>query len=509
MAADALTPGAPASTLRRVTAPAGTPRFIAALLLVLGLLATPGRARGEPTGARILESRGQAVVHPARGAEAAAAVGDVLAQGSRLRTGADGLVVLALAEGITLRLAPSSSLLVQASPKPGGRLRLVVPFGRVAAVVRAPASDLVIATPSAVCSVHGTELEVQVADDGAVRVLVREGSVAVDADTGQSLVAAGQELEADERSMSLPVAASGLPPERWLKARSERLRAQASLIVDALAARLTSRLTEIDALAAGQRDAASRRDAARARVARGDDAAGDDVRRLERRLAEITGKLELVGAQATAELGHAARLQDLAVGPLAPTLAPRLRDKAALVQAVKERVEATLDESARVVEPRPDAVLAVDTPEVAAPAPLPDARALEQGHAAVARLRGVVDRLRRRLDDARDERDVVALGCIDEKLAAARSLLDAAASAEAALLEAVSRRDGDTAAHQVEMIDVARARGDRLLAQGSACVGARAVYAGETSVELVHDAPPSAAIVPPASRGGTPAASHP
>lgn len=506
-----MTPGAPTSTLRRVTAPAGTPRFTAALLLVLGLLATPGRALGERVGAPILESRGQVLVQPARGAAAVAVVGEVLAPGSRLYTGVGAHVVLALADGTTLRLGPSSSLLVQASPKPVGRLRLVVPFGRIDAVVRAPASDLVIATPSAVCSVRGTEVDLQVADDGAVRVLVRAGSVAVDADTGQSLVAAGQELEADERSMSLPVAASDLAPERWLKARAERLRAQAGRIVDALATRLASRLSEIDALAAAQRDAAFRRDAARTRLARGDAAAFDDVRRLERRLAEITGKLELVGAQATAELGHAARLQDLAVGPLAPTLAPRLREKAALVQVVQDRVEATLDESARVVEPRPNDALAVSGPAVdsRAPTPLPDARALEQGHAAVARLQRVVDRLRRRLDDARDERDVVAFGCIDEKLAAARSLHDAAASAEVALLEAVSRRDADAAAHQAEMIDVARARGDRLLAQGSACVGERAVYAGETLVELVHDAPPSAVVVPSSPRGGTPAASHP
>jgi hypothetical protein len=464
------------------------------LLLAVGTLAAAAPSLGAPVGARIVEAAGQVVVRSPRGADVEAVVGEVLGAGSRLRTGAGGGAVLALEDGSILRLAPDSSTLLQASHSPARRQLLVVSSGRVTLEVRASGRDLVVATPSAVCTVRGTELEVQVADDGAMRVLVRDGTVAVDADTGQGVVEPGQQLEADERSMSLPVAAAGQPPfERWRVVRGERLRTQAGGIVDALAARLATRLGEIDALAAAQRDAASRLDAARVRPLRGDGAVDDEARRLERRLAEITTKLELVGAQVTAELGHAARLQDLAVGPLAPALAPRLREKAAQLQAVRDRVEATLEESGRVLDQRAEApgVVREPAPEVvptrSPPVAVPDARALEVDRDAVARLRQAVGRMLRHLEEARDDRDVLELACVDERLAVARGLLDVAEGAEVALVAAVSRHDGEAARHQHEKVAVARARGDRLLAESEACVGERAVYSGETQVELVHD----------------------
>ena len=114
-----------------------------------------------------------------------------------------------------------------------------------------------------------------------------------------------------------------------------------------------------------------------------------------------------------------------------------------------------------------------------------DADKPEHTREAVARMRDILSRVLKHLEEAREEKDVVKLNCVNEKLTAVKGLLKISEQADVSMQEAVARRDVEVSSHEFEKITIAHRKSEQLLAESEACVGELAVYAGDTQVELV------------------------
>jgi len=161
---------------------------------------------------RITDSKGPTGVVPANTKEASPAVkGMMLLPGDHLVTGKKGRIELATKEGSILELKEKSSLEVQKIAEHQNIFALKI--GKLLARF-APSPDkqkhfYFLRTPSCVAAVRGTELAVDVADNGGVQAGVVEGEV--NFDSGQSLDEYEKSPEAEENSAPVQVEISTTP----------------------------------------------------------------------------------------------------------------------------------------------------------------------------------------------------------------------------------------------------------------------------------------------------------
>ncbi|MEO0811415.1 MAG: hypothetical protein AAFY60_01035 [Myxococcota bacterium] len=117
----------------------------------------------------------------------------------------------------------------------------------------------------------------------------------------------------------------------------------------------------------------------------------------------------------------------------------------------------------------------------------------------IANMKSVLKTVLKYLEEARDERDVVKLNCVNEKLTAVKGLLRISETSDVTLREALARRDPDAAGHEFEKIAIAARKVEQLRAESEACVGELAVYSGDTQVEVVVSGEPPASGDPAAT----------
>ncbi|MEE8409957.1 MAG: hypothetical protein V3T05_10145 [Myxococcota bacterium] len=137
-------------------------------------------------------------------------------------------------------------------------------------------------------------------------------------------------------------------------------------------------------------------------------------------------------------------------------------------------------------------VKAVPAPEAKKPtAPLddlvldvPDSEKATESAEHITRMKEILSRVLKFLGDAREERDVVKLNCINEKLTAIKGLLRISEQADVSMQEALARRNPEVAQHEYEKIAISVSKCEQLFAESEACVGELAVYAGDTQVEV-------------------------
>jgi len=122
---------------------------------------------------------------------------------------------------------------------------------------------------------------------------------------------------------------------------------------------------------------------------------------------------------------------------------------------------------------------------------IPDSDKLEQTRTSIARMRDILARVLKHLEDARDERDIVKLNCVNEKLTAIKGLLKISEQSDVTLQESLARRDAEAAAHELEKVSIALRKCEQLMGESEGCVGELAVYAGDTEVEMVVEGVPS------------------
>lgn len=112
----------------------------------------------------------------------------------------------------------------------------------------------------------------------------------------------------------------------------------------------------------------------------------------------------------------------------------------------------------------------------------------------VSRVKGAMKQVLSRVEEARNEKDIVKLNCVNEKLAQIKQILNVAEGAEVALQESVAR-SGAGADAEYSKIAIARGKAEQLRTEAEECIGQLAFVVDEkTSVEVLQpeDLPPEA-----------------
>jgi hypothetical protein len=143
---------------------------------------------------------------------------------------------------------------------------------------------------------------------------------------------------------------------------------------------------------------------------------------------------------------------------------------------------------------------------------LTDAEKVEKASEHVVKMKAAMKAVLQRVEDARNEKDVVKLNCVNEKLTQVKGLLKVAEQADVALSEAIARKD-DAADTEFQKIAMARAKIDGLRGEADQCIGQLAyVVDSETSVEVQQpenlpsldvtrrQPPPEPVVTPPVVR---------
>jgi len=113
-----------------------------------------------------------------------------------------------------------------------------------------------------------------------------------------------------------------------------------------------------------------------------------------------------------------------------------------------------------------------------------DAEKLEASADHLARMKAALKQVTGRIEEARNEKDVVKLNCVNEKLTQIKALYKVAEQADVALHEAVSNRDPGAEA-EFSKVSIARAKIDALRGEADQCIGQLAYIVDEkTTVEV-------------------------
>jgi ribosomal protein L9 len=117
-----------------------------------------------------------------------------------------------------------------------------------------------------------------------------------------------------------------------------------------------------------------------------------------------------------------------------------------------------------------------------------DTDKLEAAAANIARMKAALKQVLGRAEQARNEKDVVKLNCVNEKLTQMKALIKVAEQADIALHESVASKDS-TGAADFSKIAIARTKVDGLRADSEQCVGQLAYMVDEkTTVEVEQPA---------------------
>ena len=122
----------------------------------------------------------------------------------------------------------------------------------------------------------------------------------------------------------------------------------------------------------------------------------------------------------------------------------------------------------------------------AASAQLSDKDKLSGGEEAVGEMQKTLRDVLVRVEEARKERDLVKLNCLNEKLTQVKALLRIAEQSYIALQEAIARADPDQSGHEYAKIEIARQRVTELRAEAEQCIGQLAYVVDEKTVVTVE-----------------------
>lgn len=118
---------------------------------------------------------------------------------------------------------------------------------------------------------------------------------------------------------------------------------------------------------------------------------------------------------------------------------------------------------------------------------LTPAEQLAQADATLARMEGVRTAVRRQLEAARAQRDVVKSLCLNDKLNQVDVAIRSARERQGALQLAAGRKDADLTNHESTILGVLRQRVDQLSAEANQCIGQEAGFVGDSSVTSTVD----------------------
>jgi hypothetical protein len=108
---------------------------------------------------------------------------------------------------------------------------------------------------------------------------------------------------------------------------------------------------------------------------------------------------------------------------------------------------------------------------------------LVQAEAMLSRMDASRSGVRRQLETARAQRDVVKTLCLNDKLNQLDVAVRNAQERREALAAAAQRSDADLASHEFTILSVLRQRSDQLTAEAQQCIGQEAGFVGESAVQ--------------------------
>lgn len=118
---------------------------------------------------------------------------------------------------------------------------------------------------------------------------------------------------------------------------------------------------------------------------------------------------------------------------------------------------------------------------------LSPAEQLAQSEAFIARMEAARSTVRRQLETARSQRDVVKVLCLNDKLNQIDVAIRSARERRTALELAAGRKDADLSNHEFTILSVLRQRTDQLTAEANQCIGQEAGFVGDTAVTSTVD----------------------
>lgn len=120
-------------------------------------------------------------------------------------------------------------------------------------------------------------------------------------------------------------------------------------------------------------------------------------------------------------------------------------------------------------------------------AALPDAEKLERSAQYLAEMKQILGTVLKLLKEARDEKDVIKVNCVNEKLTSIKGLIRISEQADVALQEAVAKGESDTSAHEFHKLVISHQKIKILKTEAEQCVGELAFAVGKTNVEIEVD----------------------
>jgi len=112
---------------------------------------------------------------------------------------------------------------------------------------------------------------------------------------------------------------------------------------------------------------------------------------------------------------------------------------------------------------------------------------LSQADGFIARMGVSGSNVRRMLEQARNQRDVVKTLCLNDKLNQIDVATRSAQDRRGALEQAGARKDSDLASHEFTILTVLRQRVEQLGGEANQCIGEEAGFIGETKITTTID----------------------
>lgn len=128
---------------------------------------------------------------------------------------------------------------------------------------------------------------------------------------------------------------------------------------------------------------------------------------------------------------------------------------------------------------------------------------LKQAEREISAMRGTLEFTLKRLEKARENKDIIQVNCVNEKLSAIKGLLRISEQARTGLQEAAGRTDSELINHEYTKITLAGLRVENFRVEVDGCVGELSQYTGSTKLDLevsdeIRDDDPSAVETEPA-----------
>ena len=107
--------------------------------------------------------------------------------------------------------------------------------------------------------------------------------------------------------------------------------------------------------------------------------------------------------------------------------------------------------------------------------------------------------VRKMLEEARKQRDVVKTLCLNDKLSQIDVAIRSGRDRRTQLQAAVNRNDSELANHEFTILTVLRQRSEQLVAEANQCIGEEAAFVGDTRTRVTIDPsiPPDETPYPP------------